>query len=76
MVMQIDVFTCNYVNMPENSLCIAANHETMHSCEVLLHFFHPILVMTLCLHYTAGHSMLPALHVCTLPVVYGMHPPV
>ena len=36
----------------------------------------PILIMTSCLRYTAGHSMTPALHICALPVVYGMHPPV
>ena len=62
--------------MPENTPCIAANHETMHSFELLLHFFHPTLIMTLWLRYPAGHSMPPALHIYTLPVVCGMHPPI
>ena len=44
--------------------CFAANCGTMHSRELLLLFFHPTLVMTLCLHQTAGHFIPPALHVC------------
>ena len=59
--------------MPDNTVCIAASRETMHSRELLLHLFHPTLVLTLCLRYTASHSMPPALHISTLPVVYGMH---
>ena len=66
----------SYISMSENILCIAANHETTHSRELLLHFSHPTIVMTLCPRYTAGHSMPPTLHNSTLPVVYSMHPPV
>ena len=61
---QVDDLVCSYIPMPENTLCIAANRETNHSRELLLHIFHPTLVMTLCLRYTAGHFMPPALHIC------------
>ena len=37
--------------------------------------FTPTLVVTLYLCYAVGHSMPPTLDICTLPVVYGMHPP-
>ena len=36
----------------------------------------PLPSSRLCLRYTVGHIMPPALHICALPVVYGMHPPV
>ena len=46
----------------------------LHFCELLLHFFHHTLFMTMCLYYTVGHSMPPALHKkFTIPTLETFH---